>query len=175
MGGPNMTLLLQEVRMTPDFAPLFRTAIGFDRLARLMDTAQEAAAAPSYPPYNIEKTGEDSYRLTMAVAGFGPENLELTAKDNTLVIAGRPSSDASKSELLYRGIAGRAFERRFVLADHIVVEGADLQNGLLHVGLKRVVPESLKPRRIEITMGAPAQKMVANDAATAGQDQAHAA
>jgi molecular chaperone IbpA len=151
--------------MMVDFAPLFRTAIGFDRLARLMDTAQEAAAAPSYPPYNIEKTGEDSYRLTMAVAGFGPDDIELTVKDNTLVVSGRVSGEAPKAEILYRGIAGRAFERRFVLADHIVVEGASLENGLLHVGLKRVVPEALKPRRIEIST-APAQKLVANDAAT---------
>lgn len=146
-----------------DFAPLFRTAIGFDRLARLMDTAQEAAAAPSYPPYNIERTGDDSYRLTMAVAGFGPSDIEITVKENTLFVTGRVNQDQPKSELLYRGIAGRAFERRFVLADHIVVEGADLENGLLHVALKRVVPEALKPRRIEIGSGA-SQKLVANDA-----------
>jgi molecular chaperone IbpA len=131
-----------------DFAPLFRTAIGFDRLARLVDASAKADA--SYPPYNIEKTGEDSYRLTMAVAGFRPEDIEITSQDNTLVIAGRVATDAPKAEVLYRGIAGRPFERRFVLADHIVVEGADLQNGLLHVGLKRVVPEALKPRRIPI-------------------------
>src|ERR1700754_1233066 len=127
---------------THDFAPLFRTAIGFDRLARFMDNAAQAAAspAPTYPPYNIEKTGEDSYRLSMAVAGFAPEELDVTVKDNTLIVSGRPASDEPKVETLYRGIAGRAFERRFVLADHIVVDGADLQNGLLHVGLKRVVP-----------------------------------
>lgn len=153
--------------MTLDFAPLFRTAIGFDRLARLADSAQEMAAAPSYPPYNIEKTGEDSYRLTMAVAGFGPDDLEMTVKDNTLIVAGRVGAEAPKSEVLYRGIAGRAFERRFVLADHIVVEGADLQNGLLHVGLKRVVPEALKPRRIEIGSGTPAA--IANDAQAPSQ------
>jgi molecular chaperone IbpA len=144
-----------------DFAPLFRTAIGFDRLANLVDSV--TAEASSYPPYNIEKTGEDSYRLTMAVAGFRPEDLDLVAKDNTLVIAGRVQNDTPKAEILYRGIAGRAFERRFVLADHIVVEGADLQHGLLHVGLKRVVPEALKPRRIEIT-GGPQAPQVANDA-----------
>jgi len=147
--------------MTYDFAPLFRTAIGFDRLARLMDTAVSAGEAPSYPPYNIEKTGEDSYRLTMAVAGFGRDDLELVVKDNTLTISGRLSGENSKSEVLYRGIAGRTFERRFVLADHIVVEGADLQDGLLHVGLKRMVPEALKPRRIEVGTSAP--KAVAND------------
>ncbi|MBV9783329.1 MAG: Hsp20 family protein [Acidisphaera sp.] len=148
---------------TIDFAPLFRTAIGFDRMARLMDTAQAAADAPAYPPYNIEKTGDDSYRLTMAVAGFGPNDIELTVKDNTLIVAGKVAGEGQKSEVLYRGIAGRAFERRFVLADHIVVEGADLQNGLLHVGLKRVVPESLKPRRIAIGSGQPEPKTIAND------------
>ena len=158
--------------MTYDLAPLFRTAIGFDRLARLMDTAQEAAAAPSYPPYNIEKTGDDSYRLTMAVAGFGQDDLELVVKDNTLVISGRVRPEAQRGEVLYRGIAGRAFERRFVLADHIVVEGADLQNGLLHVGLKRVVPEALKPRRIQIGTGVAQQPAIANDGANGDAAQA---
>jgi molecular chaperone IbpA len=173
----DVTLLSQEVSMTFDFAPLFRTAIGFDRLARLVDTAQEAAAAPSYPPYNIEKTGDDSYRLTMAVAGFGPEDLEVTVRDNTLIVAGRVAAEQPRSELLHRGIAGRAFERRFVLADHIVVEDADLKNGLLHVGLKRVVPEALKPRRVAINGAAPAATLgatqaIANDA---GKDSAQAA
>jgi molecular chaperone IbpA len=148
---------------TYDFAPLFRTAIGFDRLARLMDTAVSSGEAPSYPPYNIEKTGDDTYRLTMAVAGFSPDDLDLTVKENTLVISGRVATEGNKGEVLYRGIAGRAFERRFVLADHIVVEGADLQNGLLHVGLKRVVPEALKPRKIAIG-GAAAPVAIANDA-----------
>ncbi len=155
--------------MTYDFAPLFRTAIGFDRLARLVDTASEAAAVPAYPPYNIEKTGEDAYRLTMAVAGFGPEHLEIVVKDNTLVVTGRPADDAQKSEVLHRGIAGRAFERRFVLADHIVVDGADLKNGLLHVGLKRMVPEALKPRRITIGASQPA---IANDDSTVVEHKA---
>ena len=135
---------------TYDFAPLFRTAIGFDRLARLADNAASTQDASSYPPYNIEKTGDETYRLTMAVTGFRPEELDLVVKDNTLVVSGRVLPDAPKHEVLYRGIAGRAFERRFVLADHIVVDGADLQHGLLHVGLKRVVPEALKPRRIAI-------------------------
>jgi molecular chaperone IbpA len=147
---------------TYDFAPLFRTAIGFDRLARLVDTATEAAAAPAYPPYNIEKTGDETYRLTMAVAGFGQDDIEIVVRDNTLFVTGRVAgAESAKSEVLYRGIAGRAFERRFVLADHIVVDGADLKNGLLHVGLKRVVPEALKPRRITIGSGQPA---IANDA-----------
>jgi molecular chaperone IbpA len=136
-----------------DFAPLFRTAIGFDRLARLMDSVQTGAEASAYPPYNIEKLGEDSYRITMAVAGFSQDDLDLTVQDNTLVVTGRTANEAQKTEVLYRGIAGRAFERRFVLADHIMVEGAEMQNGLLHINLKRVVPESLKPRRVAIQTG----------------------
>lgn len=150
---------------TFDFAPLFRTAIGFDRLARLMDTAAASAEAPSYPPYNIEKTGDDTYRLTMAVAGFRPDDLEMVVKENTLTISGRVQ-EPKQGEVLYRGIAGRAFERRFVLADHMVVEGADLQDGLLHVNLKRVVPEALKPRRITIG-SAPQTAQIANDSAGA--------
>jgi molecular chaperone IbpA len=147
--------------MTYDFAPLFRTAIGFDRLARLADTAAASAAVPAYPPYNIAKTGEDTYQLTMAVAGFGQEDLDITVQDNTLIVSGRQPEGAENGEVLYRGIAGRAFERRFVLADHIVVDGADLKHGLLHVGLKRVVPEALKPRRIQVGAGKPT---IANDA-----------
>ncbi len=140
---------------TLNLTPLFRTAIGFDRLARLMDAAATTADV-SYPPYNIERTGDDTYRLTMAVAGFGPDDIEMVVKENTLVIAGRVKAENASGEVLYRGIAGRAFERRFVLADHIVVDGADLHNGLLHVGLKRVVPEALKPRRIAINGASPA-------------------
>jgi len=155
---------------TVDFAPLFRTAIGFDRLARLMDSAASGQDRQSYPPYNIEKTGDDSYRLTVAVAGFRPEDLDITVKDNTLFVAGRMANEGQKADILYRGIAGRAFERRFVLADHIVVEGANVQNGLLHVGLKRVVPEALKPRKIPVGTGAPTAAVaspVANDSRNA--------
>lgn len=151
---------------TLDFAPLFRTAIGFDRMARLASNAQDAASAQSYPPYNIERTGDDSYRLTMAVAGFSEDELDLVVRENTLVISGRVKNEEDKAELLYRGIAGRAFERRFVLADHIVVDNADLKNGLLHVGLKRVVPEALKPRRIAIGSAPAVQPVIANDSAT---------
>ena len=151
---------------TFDFSPLFRTAIGFDRLARLADTAAATAEA-TYPPYNIDKTGDDSYRLTMAVAGFRPDDIELVAQDNTLVISGRLPAEGAKAELLYRGIAGRPFERKFVLADHVVVDGADLQNGLLHVALKRVVPEALKPRRIPI--GGVTPTAIANDPSATAQ------
>lgn len=156
--------------MTYDFAPLFRTAIGFDRLARLVDSASEAASVPAYPPYNIERAGEDSYRLVMAVAGFGRDDLELVVKDNTLLITGKVKADAKQGDLLYRGIAGRPFERRFVLADHIQVEGAELENGLLVVQLRRVVPEALKPRRVAI--GSPQtveQPAIANDSQTQTQ------
>ena len=139
---------------TFDFAPLFRTAIGFDRLARLMDTATSAPDASSYPPYNIERTGDDTYRLTMAVAGFRPEELDLVVKENTLVISGKVNNVGQKGEVLYRGIAGRAFERRFELADHIKVVGAKLTNGLLSVELAREVPEAMKPRSIKIGNGA---------------------
>lgn len=156
--------------MTYDFAPLFRSTIGFDRFARLVDTAAQAASTTSYPPYNIEKTAEGSYVLTMAVAGFGPDDIELTAQDNTLLVTGRVAAEP-KGELLHRGIAARAFERRFALADHIVVESADLVHGLLHVGLKRIVPEALKPRRISIGAAGQAQA-AANDKQIEGEVKA---
>ena len=159
-----------------DFSPLLRTAIGFDRMARLMDTAAASTEASGYPPYNIEKLGEESYRLTMAVAGFRAEDIELVVKDNTLTVTGRLAAEPGAGEVLYRGIAGRGFERRFVLADHIVVEGADLRDGLLHVGLKRVVPEALKPRRITIGSGtAPVEGRIANDAGQAAPGAVQAA
>lgn len=148
---------------TYDFSPLFRTAIGFDRLARQLETARSLPEAQSYPPYNIEKTGEDSYVLTMAVAGFGPNDLDIVARENTLTVAGRAPQNEEGRAFLHRGIAGRAFERRFVLADHIVVEGAALENGLLQLNLKRVVPEALKPRRITVQAGQPQQPAIANE------------
>lgn len=135
--------------MTLDFSPLFRTAIGFDRLQTLLDNVPDTGAI-TYPPYNIEKLGAEDYRITMAVAGFSADDIDLTVKDNTLVITGKIAGETRKGETLYRGIASRAFERRFVLADHMVVDGASLENGLLHVALKRVIPEALKPRRIAI-------------------------
>jgi molecular chaperone IbpA len=134
--------------MSYDFAPLFRTAVGFDRLARLADSLPQDST--SYPPYNIEKTGENTYRVSLAVAGFGPNDIELTVKDNALYVSGKLTEDVKKTEVLHRGIAARAFTRRFVLADHMVVEGADLVNGLLHVSIRREVPESAKPRHIAI-------------------------
>jgi len=150
-----------------DVSPLMRAAIGFDRMARLVETARAASEGPAYPPYNIEKTAEDSYVLTMAVAGFAPQDIELTVHENTLTIAGKAPPAGDERRMLYRGIAGRAFERRFVLADHIVVQGASLENGLLHVALRREVPEALKPRRIEIAAAALQRALPANGAQTA--------
>lgn len=136
-----------------DFSPLFRTAIGFDRLARLAEGSR-GVDAQTYPPYNIERTGDDQYVLTMAVAGFTDAEIELEVRAETLTITGKPGAQPEQAKnYLHRGIAGRAFERRFVLADHLVVKGAELANGLLHVSLQREVPEALKPRKIAI--GAP--------------------
>jgi molecular chaperone IbpA len=132
-----------------DLSPLFRSTIGFDRLMRLADSATRLDAGNSYPPYNIESTGENAYRLTMAVAGFSPDELDVTVKENALLVTGRARKEEEK-QYLYRGIARRAFERRFQLADHIKVAGASLDNGLLHVDLAREIPEEKKPRKIEI-------------------------
>ena len=137
-----------------DFSPLYRSAIGFDRLPSLLDTAMRAnGTAEGYPPYNIEKTGEDAYRITIAVAGFGPDELDVEARDNVLVVKGKAGADAESVKYLHRGIAGRAFERRFQLAEHVRVDAADLVNGLLTVDLVRELPEAMKPRRIEIKTG----------------------
>ncbi|MBI5162965.1 MAG: Hsp20 family protein [Magnetospirillum sp.] len=137
---------------TFDLSPLFRSTVGFDHLSRMLDAAARVdEAALSYPPYNIEKLGEDTYRITMAVAGFGAEDIDLTSQDHTLVITGRArKDDGTPVQYLHRGIAGRPFERRFELADFIRVEGASLVDGLLHVDLVREVPEAMKPRTIAI-------------------------
>jgi molecular chaperone IbpA len=138
-----------------DFAPLFRSTIGFDRLTQLLDAATNVDSGTlSYPPYNIEATGENAYRLTMAVAGFSAEDLDITAKEGALIVTGKAHKDEDATRYLHRGIARRAFERRFQLADHIRVAGASLDNGLLHVDLVREVPEALKPRKIAIGTGA---------------------
>jgi molecular chaperone IbpA len=143
-----------------DFSPLFRSTIGFDRLSHLFDQAQLNDGV-SYPPYNIEKTGEDSYRITMAVAGFGEDDVNIVAQENTLLVSGRAKPVDEKTEYLHRGIAGRAFERSFQLADHIKVVGATMVNGLLHVELVREVPEAKRPRTIKIETGAPAKTLKA--------------
>lgn len=147
---------------TIDFTPVFRSSVGFDRMARLMDHALRATdasnTAPAYPPYNIEKLSEDDYRITMAVAGFSEADLDLTVENGTLVITGKQERAEAEGEktYLHRGIATRAFERRFDLADHIKVVGAEIENGLLHVTLVREVPEEMKPRTIQIARKTPA-------------------
>ena len=136
---------------TLDLSPLFRSTIGFDRMTRLLDAATRLDdSALSYPPYNIEVLGDDAYRITMAVAGFGDGDINITAQENSVVISGKVAKADEERKFLYRGIAGRAFERRFELADHIKVSGASLVNGLLHVDLVREVPEAMKPRTIKI-------------------------
>lgn len=137
-----------------DLSPLFRSTVGFDRLPRLMDAAMRVdESALSYPPYNIEQVGEDRYRITMAVAGFSDSDLTVTVEDDLLLIAGKIARDEEQRTYLHRGIAGRAFERRFTLADHIRVAGATIANGLLNVDLVREVPEEMKPRSIKIENG----------------------
>jgi molecular chaperone IbpA len=136
---------------TLDFAPLYRATVGFDRIADLMDRVLSAEVAqPTYPPYNIEKTAEDAYRISIAVAGFAPEDLTVEVKEGALLVAAKRGAEAAQKTYLHRGIATRAFERRFALADHVRVNGAVHENGMLHIDLVRETPEALKPRRIEI-------------------------
>ena len=131
-----------------DFSPLYRSAIGFDHLASFFDGAENHQQ--SYPPYNVELVSEDDYRITMAVAGFLEEELEITSEQNLLIISGRKNAEAEPAKYLYQGIGARGFERKFKLADHVQITGAELAHGLLHVNLKRVVPEAMKPRKISI-------------------------
>ncbi len=136
---------------TLDFAPLYRATVGYDRIADLMDRVLSAdVGTPTYPPYNIEKTAEDAYRISIAVAGFSPDELAVEVKDGALLVSARRSAEAAEKTYLHRGIATRAFERRFALADHVRVTGAAHENGMLHIDLVRETPEALKPRRIEI-------------------------
>ena len=138
---------------TFDFSPLYRSAVGFDRLTNVLDAAQKNGAADGYPPYNIEKTSEDSYQITLAVAGFGSADLEVEVRDGQLVIVGKSDSEEQDNQFLHRGIARRAFQRRFQLADHVEVKAADLVDGLLKVDLVREIPEAMKPRKIDIRTG----------------------
>jgi len=137
---------------TYDLAPLYRSTIGFDRLFNMFDQVAGHDGAPGYPPYNIERTGENAYRISVAVAGFSEADLSIEAKENTLTIRGekQASTDERQGETLYQGIAARAFERAFQLADYVQVQGASLENGLLHVDLVREIPEAKKPRQIAI-------------------------
>ena len=144
------------MRSAFDFNPLFRSSIGFDRLPSLLETAARVdEAALSYPPYNIERLDQDTYRISMAVAGFSLEDLEIETKEQTLIVTGRQAETESNKTYLHRGIAARAFKHSFQIADHVKVVGANLEHGLLHIELVREIPEALKPRQIPIDLGAP--------------------
>ncbi len=136
-----------------DFSPLYRSTVGFDRLFTMLDSLATPEGAQTYPPYNIERTGDDAYRISMAVAGFSDSEITIEAHRNVLTVKGEKADEenSDSAEFLYRGIASRAFERRFQLADHVEVTGAELKNGLLHIDLKRNIPEELKPRKIAIS------------------------
>jgi molecular chaperone IbpA len=151
---------------TYDLTPFYRSTVGFDRFFNLLDQAS-GDGAPGYPPYNIERTGENDYRITVAVSGFAPNELSIVAKENTLTIKGEKAANENgqKAEVLYRGIAGRAFERAFQLADFVLVKNASLENGLLHVDLVREIPEAKKPRNIPITTGSVAAPQVVDGSA----------
>jgi molecular chaperone IbpA len=133
-----------------DFSPLFRSTVGFDRVFDLLDSVSRYDGAQTFPPYNIEKTGENHYRIAIAVAGFAEKDLSVEVREGVLTVQGKRTDETDKPGYLYQGIAGRAFDRRFQLAEHVEVKGAKLENGLLHVDLERVVPEEQKPRRIPI-------------------------
>ncbi|NDR58208.1 Hsp20 family protein [Aliiruegeria sabulilitoris] len=139
---------------TLDFAPLYRATVGFDRIADMMDRVMETdVSTPTYPPYNIEKTADDAYRISVAVAGFAESELSVEVKEGALIVAARKAEEDKERTYLHRGIATRAFERRFQLADHVRVSGASHVDGMLNIDLVREVPEALKPRRIEISNG----------------------
>ncbi|MGD8355242.1 MAG: Hsp20 family protein [Methyloceanibacter sp.] len=149
-----------------DLTPLYRSTVGFDRLGSLLDTLNAYEGdAPAYPPYNIERVSENDYRISMAVAGFSDADLDIEVKEHTLSIRGDKQAEQENSTYLHRGIAARSFERRFQLADHVVVKGASLENGLLHVDLVREIPEAMKPRTIEITTKSDAQTTIDSQAA----------
>jgi molecular chaperone IbpA len=143
-----------EMRTNFDFTPYRRSSVGFDRLFDLLETGTRGDGSDGYPPFDIERQGEDSYRITLAVAGFRPEDVEVVAQQNQLTVTGKRAEDKDEGQYLHRGIAARPFERRFQLADFIEVGAASFDNGLLSIALKRVVPEAMKPRKIEISGGA---------------------
>jgi molecular chaperone IbpA len=149
-----------------DLSPLYRSTIGFDRIGSLLDTLSSFEnEAPSYPPYNIERVSENGYRISMAVAGFSESDLDIEVKENTLTIRGEKRAEEQNSTFLHRGIAARSFERRFQLADYVMVKGASLENGLLYVDLVRELPEAMKPRTIEITTDGDKPKVIDSKAA----------
>jgi molecular chaperone IbpA len=143
---------------TFDFSPLYRTSVGFDRLASLMSSASRQDQGNSYPPYNIRTTGEDNYQITMAVAGFSDADITITTELNRLLVTGNRAEEEEQGEYLHKGIATRSFERRFNLADHVKVVAANMENGLLHINLEREIPEAMKPRNIKISN--PAAKLL---------------
>lgn len=153
--------------MTPfDLSPLFRSTVGFDRLNRLLDASFEASDGPVYPPYNIEKLDDDRYRITMAVAGFGEDDIDLVEQDGTLQVTAKGrEEDRGDVQYLHRGIAGRAFKRRFALAEHVFVVSAGLENGLLQIELERKLPEAMKPRTIQIAHAGKTRRLVGKKAA----------
>lgn len=150
-----------------DFSPLYRASVGFDQIQSLLDNATREAQTSTYPPYNIERVDEHNYRISMAVAGFAEDDLEIEVKQNVLTVKGQKAEPEEETNYLYQGIAARSFERRFQLADHVEVTGARLENGLLHVELQRQVPEEMKPRRIAITNASAGSKSLEGSYATA--------
>jgi molecular chaperone IbpA len=145
-----------------DLAPLYRSTIGFDRLASLLDQVTGIDSEPQYPPYNIERLAENDYRITMAVAGFATDEIKVEVKESTLVIKGEKKPDEKERSFLHRGIATRSFERRFQLADYVEVKGADMKDGLLHIDLVRNIPERMKPRTITINAGSAPKQIEAS-------------
>jgi molecular chaperone IbpA len=154
---------MEDVAMrTFDFSPFYRSTVGFDRLFDMLDQTTRVDPTTNWPPYNIERVGGDHYRITMAVAGFAPDELELTQHENTLLVAGRKAGSEEATQYLHRGIAARSFQQTFNLADHVKVTSAAIENGLLTIDLVREVPEELKPRRIEIATDEPPTLTQAN-------------
>ncbi len=155
------------IMRTIDYAPLYRSTIGFDRMFSMLDAVGNGETSQTYPPYNIERTGENAYRISMAVAGFAEDELSIESKEQVLTITGEKKQTEEKegSQYLFQGIASRAFERRFQLADHVEIRTASLENGLLHIDLVREIPEAMKPRKIEISKPAAKAKSVKQIAA----------
>jgi len=151
---------------TVDFTPLYRSVVGFDRLANLLEAAAKAEGPTGYPPYNIESVGENAYRIEIAVAGFKADELDIQVKENLLTVTGRKAANDEGRQYLHRGLAERNFERRFQLADYVLVTDADLKDGLLSIALKRELPESLKARKVEISQ-APASTLIEGQAQAA--------
>jgi molecular chaperone IbpA len=163
---------MEDVAMGYDYSPLYRSTVGFDRLFDMLEQSRRAEPTSSWPPYDIEKTGEDQYRISMAVAGFSPDEIELVQQANALLVTGQKHPEPEGVEVLYRGIATRAFKQSFNLADHVKVTDAKLQNGLLTVELKREIPEALKPRQIEIASAAAKPVQQDNQAQQIGRAKA---